>query len=526
MYYLAAMNFTFVYTILGYSIAVFLQERFPDHPNAIFLVGLILGAASFFALFVDVFWGYLQSIKPSKPLFIWAIFGLMATVAIFLFSQFNIGLFQPFRWALFTIVAAFSYGWSFDLYDVTMTSYILKISPKEELSQNISQKKVAEAVGMLMGLIVGGVIIFFGSQVAQVFLLFFLFAAFLFVKQYFDRGQDNIPLKFSESSQVNWREVFRLLAHPDEVATVVDPAAEQLKQQVLQLSQETAGNIQNLPVAERKKAEALLENARRNLLELLMDAKEVHETAEAKKVFHFGTMMHEVGGLFKNFLQIFSRHTPFCIFWVMFIVMFFSFWDTMAVTFQPAFVARFTDKLGAYGGALSGLVMGLFILPVFAFQILFGKLADKYGKYIMIFLGIAVSGISLIFLGLIDTMFGGSIIALILLGMLNSAGYAAAFSPAQAMFVQEHQKNIFRQTGKMVDDEEGAAPLRLVLNFGNILGQLAGGFVFAFWGFTTGFMIFGVLLLGVAIFTLPFWRKLKSEPDPALEKLSAEHALT
>src|SRR6185295_2685105 len=142
--------------------------------------------------FVDVFWGYLQSIKPSKPLFIWAIFGLMATVAIFLFSQFNIGLFQPFRWALFTIVAAFSYGWSFDLYDVTMTSYILKISPKEELSQNISQKKVAEAVGMLMGLIVGGVIIFFGSQVAQVFLLFFLFAAFLFVKQYFDRGQDNI----------------------------------------------------------------------------------------------------------------------------------------------------------------------------------------------------------------------------------------------------------------------------------------------------------------------------------------------
>ncbi len=509
MYYLAAMNFMFVYTILAYSIAVFLKDRFPDTPNAIFLVGLILGTASFFALFVDVFWAYLQRIKAARLLFLWALCGLAFTVSIFLFSQFDVEVFQPFKWALFTVVAAFSYGWSYDLYEVTMTTYILKRSPKEEFAQNISQKKVSEAIGMLGGLIVGGIALSFGSQVAQTFLLFFLFAVFLFVKHHFDQEEDEVPLQFSETSLVNWKEVFALIAHPDRVATAVGSAKDSVREGVLKLSHETAEAVKNLPEQAKHTADEVLDTARKKLIDLLMKEEEMQQRKDEKPQFEFKKMMNEVWVLFSEFTHIFSRNTPFAIFWVMAIVMFFSFWDTMAITFQPLFLARFADQLGPGGKALGGMIMGLFILPVFALQIPFAKMADKRGRYVMILLGIAISGVSLLMLGLIDSVFGGRIVILIFAGMLNSVGYAAAFSPAQAMFVAQHQKYIYEKTGKKLDNEAGAAPLRLVLNIGNIFGQMAGGFIFAFLGFTSGFLIFGVLLLTIALFTLPFLGKLK-----------------
>lgn len=521
MYYLAALNFMFVYTILAYSIAVFLKDRFPDHPNAIFLVGLILGTASFFALFVDVFWAYLQKIKAAKILFIWAIFGLMFTVSIFLFSQFDLEIFKPLQWAMFTFVAAFSYGWSYDLYEVTMTSYILRRSKKEEFAQNISQKKVAEAVGMLCGLIVGGIISAFGSTWAQTFLLFFLFGVFLFVKHHFDREQDDVNLKFSEKSMVNWREVFELIAHPDRVATVVNTASVSVKNQVLQLSEETSSGIKNLPAEAKKKAEQFLEAARKKLIDILMKEKEMEAVEEEAPKFEFKVMMAEVSILFRDFLHIFSKNTPFAIFWVMFVVMFFSFWDTMAITFQPIFLARFADQIPWGGKALGGMIMGIFILPVFALQIPFAKMADKHGRYVLILAGISLSGISLLLLGLIDSIFGGSILILIIAGMLNSTGYAAAFSPAQAMFVAEHQKYVFERTGKKIDNEAGAAPLRLTLNLGNIMGQIAGGFIFAFLGFTTGFLMFGVLLIAASLFTLPFLGKLKHKDTDVAETAEA-----
>ncbi|HID92367.1 TPA: hypothetical protein EYP45_04595, partial [Candidatus Peregrinibacteria bacterium] len=141
MYYVGAMNFMLVYTILAYSIAVFLTERFPENDNAIFLVGLILGIAAFFSLFVDSIWAYAQKTVHPRKLLLGAIVGLFITVGIFLGA--NIPFSSPLAWPFFTILAAFSYGWSFNLYDVTMTTLILKTGKKTELAQEMSQKKVA-----------------------------------------------------------------------------------------------------------------------------------------------------------------------------------------------------------------------------------------------------------------------------------------------------------------------------------------------------------------------------------------------
>ncbi len=516
MYYLAAMNFMFVYTILAYSIAVFLQERFPDNENAIFVIGAILGAAAFFAIFVDVFWSYLQKVKASRLLFIWAVFGLMFTVCIFLFSQVEFGLFQPLRWAAFTVVAAFTYGWSYDLYEVTMVTYILRRSKKEEFATNLSQKKVFEAIGMLGGLIVGGVVIALGSQIAQVFLLFFLFGLFLFVKHHFDRMEDDVALKFSENTIVKWKDVFQIIAHPDKIATAVSEADESVKKQVLQLSNDTADKIKLLPESAKSKAEKLLEEAQKSLIDILLREKEMEHEGKEKPKFHFSDMGKEGGTLLRDFFHIFSSGTPFAIFWAMFIVMFFSFWDTMAITFQPIFLARFADQIpGGFGRFLGGVLMGLFILPIFVLQVPFAKLADRLGRWVMMLSGITVSGMSLLMLGLIDSVFGGSIWVVLIAGMLNSSGYAAAFSPAQAMFIAEHQRYIFLKTGKVLDNDAGAAPLRLVLNIGNIFGQFGGGLIFASsLGFSGGFLMFGILLVTVSIFSLPFLGKISHKGEP------------
>ncbi|MBI5415068.1 hypothetical protein HZA38_06180 [Candidatus Peregrinibacteria bacterium] len=516
MYYLAAMNFMFVYTVLAYSIAVFLQERFEGADNAIFLVGAILGAASFFATFVDVFWTYLQKIRTARMLFMWSICGLALTVSIFLFSQFDVDLFQPLKWAFFTVVAAFTYGWSYDLYEVTMVTYILRKSKSEEFAQNISQKKVAEAFGMLGGLIVGGVIISFGTEIAQVFLLFFLFGLFLFVRHHFDRDEDNVSLKFSDKSGINWKEVFELIAHPDKIATAVGDTSTSLKNEVIALSKETAEKIKDLPENAKKKAEEMLEAARKNLIDILMKEKEIEHESSEKPKFRFHEMGKEVVELLNDFLSILSKNTPLAMFWAIFVVMFFSFWDTMAITFQPIFLGRFANDLGPWGKSLGGVIMGLFILPVFVLQIPFSKLADKYGRYIMILIGISISGLSLLALGLIDIVFGGSFWILLLSGMLNSTGYAAAFSPSQAMFISEHQRHIYRTTGKILSNDAGAAPLRLVLNIGNILGQFGGGLIFAFLGFTSGFLMFGVLLVSISLFSIPFLGKIAHKGEAAV----------
>jgi len=137
MYYLGAMNFMFVFTILAYSIAVFLTERFPNDENAIFVVGLILGMVSFFALFIDTLWAYLQKIFEARNLLLGAIVGLFITVGIFFASHY----FETLKWALFTVVAAFSYGWSYDLYEVTMSTLIFERSKKQNMHRLFHKKK-------------------------------------------------------------------------------------------------------------------------------------------------------------------------------------------------------------------------------------------------------------------------------------------------------------------------------------------------------------------------------------------------
>ena len=134
-------------------------------------------------------------------------------------------------------------------------------------------------------------------------------------------------------------------------------------------------------------------------------------------------------------------------------------------------------------------------------------MSDTYGAHKMVPFGVALSAISLLIMGSLETVFGGSVVVLILAGMGNAIGYTAAFSPAQAKFIAELRHHLMSQ--KIApQNEEISAVLRLALNMGNILGQILGGFLFAFIGFFTGFMIFGIILMLLSILSLIFYSKL------------------
>ena len=517
MYYIGAMNFMFVYTILAYSIAVFLTERFPENDNAIFLVGLILGIAAFFSLFVDSIWAYAQKTVHPRKLLLGAIVGLFITVGIFLGA--NIPFTSPLAWPFFTIIAAFSYGWSFNLYDVTMTNLILKTAKKTELAQEMSQKKVAESIGMIGGMVMGGGLLYFGSAVAQVFLMMFLLMIFFFFKAHFEQEEDETVLQFSEKSGIEWKKIFHDITSPEKIEKYLTKTQEKmsdhkgtpLQEKVLHLSKAAQHEISGIPESIRnssRKSKKILEEARLVLLDLLSKEDEVVRTKVPKRNFHIADVFHEIGHSFHLFGSIFSRDARFALWWVAIVVMFFSFWDTMAITFQPLFLERFREDLGIF----TALILPLFILPIFFLQMPLAKMSDKYGAHKMVPFGVVLSAVSLLVMGSLESVFGGSVVVLILAGMGNAIGYTAAFSPAQAKFIAEMRHYLMSQ--KIApQNEEISAVLRLALNMGNILGQVLGGFLFAFIGFFTGFMIFGVLLCILSILALIFYGKLSLHED-------------
>lgn len=489
MTYVVAMFFSFTFAILAASIAIFLQNRFLEYENSIFLVGLVLGLASFFAIFVDTFWSYLQNIKSARFLISLSLFGLIITVSIFLLSH---------NFLFFTIIAAMLYGWSYDLYDITILTTIFKGGERENHAQNIAQKKVAEAIGMIFGLMLSGFFMSIGATFTQIILLALLAAVFIFSRFFFDKKEDSdISLEFSNNYLKSWKNVFLYISHPNELGKLITDSYPKLKANILKLSKETEILIKNLPHKTEEKVLEIKESARKKLLNMIAKEGEIINSHynSRKKTFSLKEMSMESFQIFKDFLQLFKgkNRKKNLVIWGAIAVIFFSFWDTMAVTFQPVFLQELSEKTPNIA-SLSGVIMASFVLPVMIFQIPFAKIADRIGREKMIFLGVLLSGISLIFLGTSE-----KILNIIFAGILNSLGYAMAFSSAQAFFVSE-----ISRTNSEYPKKNPASLLRLALNLGNIFGQICGGILFAILGFSFGFLFFGIILVIYSLVSVPY----------------------
>ena len=497
MTYVSAFLFMFAFTILAHSIASFLMNRFPETPNAILFVGVILGISSFFGIFVDSLFGYFQKIFPPRNLTIGALVGLILTVGIFFVSDFG-SLFSIFRWTVFTFIAAFLYGWSFDLYDITVSNVILKTSAPGKLAQNISQKKVFEALGMVCGLLAASFLVNFGAAITQLSLLIFLVFVLIFFLRHFDRASDaDEKLQFSPHLIADWKSVFAHFSDFQKVVNLISGAPEKLKNSILNLIGQTEAALKKLPENSVEVSKKILGNSRKELVEILAREGEIVKK-NSRENFDFKKMFAETCQTFSDFFALFGKNFRATIFFAGIGVMIFSFWDTMAITFQPLLLEQFS-KEGILPKFLTGALMIIFVAPVFILQIPFSILADKIGREKMLILGLTISGVAVIFLSATHDLK-----ILILCGIASGTGYAAAFSPAQAFFVDE-----FKKINPTAESEKSAGTLRVALNFGNIFGQFCGGALFAILGFRGGFGFFGVLFLIAAAAGIIFYGKIR-----------------
>ena len=310
MTYITAMTFVFTLTILATSIAGFLVEHLQmaaqengeslDARKALLFAGLILASASFFGLFVDTFWASLQKKHAPRSLVSAALLGLMVAVGIFLVSHIS----EAARLIALTLMAAAAYGWSFDLYDVTITSTILRSGKPENTAQNLSQKKVAEAIGMVCGLLLSGLVLFFGSAVAQTLLLGMLFGVLVFVRNFFDRPEDEVPLEFSANAKVPWASVLAKVGDVDGMKAHMSAAPAQVQAEILAVGQRAADEAAQLP----GRAAEVLQAAKHEIVELLKRRGEiVHNVHARAEKFSFKQTFGESFQIFQEFFSLFRQ---------------------------------------------------------------------------------------------------------------------------------------------------------------------------------------------------------------------------
>lgn len=152
------------------------------------------------------------------------------------------------------------------------------------------------------------------------------------------------------------------------------------------------------------------------------------------------------------------------------------------VAIVPLFAAaNFDAGAGVAGTALASFAVGTATVVSAA-----GWLSDRYGRRPMVIVGLLVSGVSTIALGWCDTvplLVAASVVAGMGAGVLNPAQQAAVTDVI----------GTDRAGGKVL------ATFQMASDSGAILGPVVVGLVVDRLGYTTGFVVSGVLLLAAAV---------------------------
>lgn len=135
---------------IAYSSFEYFIPLFLDNLNQNFIViGLILSIPSIIAVLLDTSIGYSQIKFKRKHLLI---FSLLIFILISLILNFSGNL------VISIMIAMFLYGLAFDLFDITSYSTVFIHSSKKTSSSNLSLKEMFEAIGIIIGGVIIGLV--------------------------------------------------------------------------------------------------------------------------------------------------------------------------------------------------------------------------------------------------------------------------------------------------------------------------------------------------------------------------------
>ncbi len=471
----------FVWMVFHFSVVFF----FTFQLQSVALVGIFLGIANFIAVLLDIPVGILQRYYSTKKLFIIAAISQLIAVAIFF--NFIYGVFsvagdvskmivpEGFSWIIswffssalnwvLIIVASVCYALTKEINDISTFGYILSHAHPSEYGTILARNNITYGLGSLVGLVISGFILSTNPTIAIIFLGAAIAIFLVFTIRFFDNSSESLTLSDVTSFTVGIRKV----------------------------------NAENVKEYITEKISAV------DLEKVLSTAKYVFLKPKQKQTstIEWGEFGRETIRTAKTIWQIMS-HVPIyiVIYWTMTLVLIFGFWDTFASTFLVSFL----DDIKP---GWSYILLACIAIPALGLQEVAGKVAGKVGIKTVAFIGLGLSGVSLIGMGIMALVAGGTFsgtttIIFLALALVNSLGYSCGMSLGQNQFLDTYN-SIYAKTLnlKEIDSNASAGPMKILQNAANVIGLVFGWLMLEILGYGGFFLIFGIVILWALVWSI------------------------
>jgi hypothetical protein len=471
----------FVWMVFHFSVVFF----FTFQLESVALVGIFLWVANFIAFLLDIPVGIIQRYYSTKKLFIIAAICQLVAVAIFfnfIYWVFSVawdvgkmiapdgfsGVISWFfssalNWVLI-VVASFCYGLAKEINDISTFGYILSHAHPSEYGKILARNNITYGFGSLLWLVVSWFILSTNPTLAIIFLWVIIVLFLTFTIRFFDNSSESVSLADITSFTI-WVQKM---------------------------------NTENVKEYITEKISAIdLEKVISTAKYVFLKPKQKEENKINWKEFSIETVRTA-----KIIYQIMS-HMPIyiVIYWTMILVLIFWFWDTFASTFLVSFL----DDIKP---GWSYILLACIAIPALWLQEIAGRLAEKIGIKTVAFIGLGLSGTSLIGMGIMasitDGSFGGTTTIIFLsLALVNSLGYSCGMSLGQNQFLSAYNE-IYAKTLdlKEIDSNASAGPMKILQNAANVIGLVFGWLLLSGLWYGGFFILFGTGILGALIWSI------------------------
>ena len=198
---------------------------------------------------------------------------------------------------------------------------------------------------------------------------------------------------------------------------------------------------------------------------LLLKPKQVTENTKVpwKDVFEMSK---------REFRIIWSiiMHKPMhmSLFWTITLVLTFGFWDT----FASSFLLDFLDEIKP---GWSYILLALIGVPGIVLQETASKIGAKIGIKTIGIIGLSLSSISLILMGICAGIGISSPLVILGLALVNSLGYACGMSTGQNQFLDVYNRIYAEHEGLTeINANASSGPMKVIQNLANVIGLVIG----------------------------------------------------
>jgi Major Facilitator Superfamily len=458
----------FVWMIFHFSVVFF----FTFQLKSVALVGIFLGIANAIAFFIDIPVGILQKYYSTKKLFILS--GISQLIAVGIFFNFIYGIFNIagdiipslgsdalktskdwfFSWAInwiLILVASFCYGLSKEINDISTFGYILSNSNPSEYQKILARNNITYWIWSLLWLLLSWVILSVNPTFAVISLAIIISLFLYFTSRFFDNDNETIVASDIVSFTIAIKKINKENVH--------EYITERIS--AIDLSK-------------------VIENSKYIFL------KPKQKTNSKIKI---GEFVAETKTTAMVIWKIMS-HMPIyiIIYWTMTLVLIFGFWDTFASTF----LIDFLDKIKPW---MSYVLLAFIAIPALGLQEIAGKISQKIGVKTVAFIGLGLSGISLIAMWIYSLTKPDPVI-IIVFALINSLWYACGMSLGQNGFLETYNKVYAEYMWlKEIDSNASAWPMKILQNLANVIGLVFGWIILWILGYTGFFIIFWIIIL-------------------------------